>query len=1213
VFFNGSRNRVCLSAIWVLGLALLITSRHTPTPAADATGRPQKDQDAPELALREAVSREISGGDSQSYTLRLSQNQSFRLLITRGDLKVSVSLQDPAAQQLGEFSSQRYGPIRVTAVARVAGTYRLRVSSQEADGVKGNYSLLLEEVREATEQDREGAAATSAFYEAERLRARWTEDSTRAAIQKYGEALNGWRTAACRREAGEALERIGDAYFTLSEYDQARRYYEEMFASGRRVPDRLTQARALNNIGYVYSYTGEDRQALAHFQAALARLKGGRVATLADEEVRVKARALSNAGEVYYSRGELKRALALFGEALGLWTEAGDRWGQALARLNLGYAYGDSGETQKASEQFEQAQSLWRAVGDARGEALALSAVGGFHAFSGRKRRALETYQQALNLFRRMGDRQGEAVALNGLARTYEEINELQTALDNYSQALAIFQKNRSTQFEAATQYCVGNIYRWMQQPGPALERYKQSITLSREVGKQRIEAYAMVQVATIHASQKDPRRALAQYNRALSLYRRIGDRLGQAMVLNSIGDTYYAGADARQALNYYRRALPLYQASKDRSGEAATFYNIARATRGFEGPEAALVSIESAVEIIETLRTQIASPAFRSSYFSSVRKYYGLYIDLLMQMHKARPEAGFAAEAFLTSEKARARVLLETMAETEADLRQGIDPELLKRERSLQQLLSTKALYLSRLLSEGGKEGESEEVAREIRRLEVEYQDVQALIRERSPRYANVTQPQPLRLPDVQELLGKETLLLEYALGEERSYLWLVSSDGVTSAELPGRATLEKAANDFYNILRARAPVPGEGEDERQARVADADRKYRQSASELSRLLLGSVAERLGNKRLLIVPDGALQYVPFDALPIPPTAGLYGERAGADAAGDAGLRPPIIVEHEISNLPSASTLLAIRHEQGSAQPANGIVAVLADPVFEADDPRLKPAATQTAMALAGTGAKADSDDAPAGRGGIENAARLPFTAREAENILSLVPDGMGMIATGFDANLTTAKSPQLGRYEVVHFATHGVFDNEQPQMSGLLLSLVDESGNPENGFLHLHDIYSLHLPVKMVVLSGCDTALGKDVSGEGLVGLTHAFMYAGSKSVLASLWKVDDKATSELMGLFYNGLLKDGLPPAAALRAAKIAMWERQPSLPPYFWAAFILEGEFSQKIGGGSPAPTLLSKLTPLAFLVPALLFIGWGALRASRGRRRPSSPES
>jgi CHAT domain-containing protein/predicted negative regulator of RcsB-dependent stress response len=1202
--FKRHRGRVWPLVIWALTLTFLVASPHVLVNVVSSADTSPAEQ---ELAQQVPLAREIAGGTSQTYTLRLVAGQCFQLLVLRGDLKVSASLYDPQGQRLGEFSSNRYGALRITHVAQTAGLYRVRISSLEAAGEQGAYRLLLEEVRVATAQDRIIADANNAFYEAEKLRAAWTEPATRAAIQKYEGVLSGWQAANQSPEAIQALECLGDAYYTLGEYDQALRYYQAALALSRSRTDRAATARALNNIGYVYSYTGKDQQALSCFQAAFASLKKVRAAAFDAELRRIKARALCNIGEVYYSRGNLKQALTLFTEALDLWTEVGDRWGQALARLDSGHTIGDAGDTQKAAEQFEQALALWRSLGDVRGEALALSAMGGVHAFYGRKRQSLETYQQALKLFRRLGDRHGEAVALNGVARSYEEINELPTALDNYSQALALFQKNDSTEFEAVTEYCIGRIYRWLDQSDLARAHYQQSIRLSRKVGKQRIEAYALMDIATMQAAE-NTHNTLRQYEQILRLYRRIGDRRGQAQVLNCIGDIDYARRAGRLALKDYRRALPLYQTAKDSSGEADTFYNISRAARITENMRLALASTESAIKIIEALRVQIASPALRSSYFSSVRKYYGLYIDLLMQLHKEQPTAGFAAKAFQASESACARVLLETLTESEADLRQGVDPELLKRERALQQLLSAKALYQCQLLSNGSAEGEAGAVAREIRQLEAEYEDVQALIREQSPRYACVTQPQPPRLQDIQQELGDETLLLEYALGDERSYVWVVSSSNIVSAELGGRAALEQAAHDFYNILRARVPLLNETEEARATRVAEADSRYHQRATELSALLLGDIAGQLGKKRLLIVADGGLQYVPFEALPVPSAAEVANSRADAAEAGNSSVDlPPMVVEHEIVNLPSASLLVAIRHDQDHVRAPTGIVAVFADPVFETDDPRIKAPSAQAVKARTDSAAPSDTDELLSARGGIVHPARLPFTRREAAYILSLVPDGLGMMATGFDANLTRVRSPELSRYEIVHFATHGIFDDKQPALSGLLLSLVNEAGKPENGFLNLYDIYSLNLPVKLVVLSGCDTGLGKDVNGEGLVGLTHAFMYAGAKSVLASLWQVDDKATGELMRLFYTGLLRDGLPPAAALRAAKIAMWRRAPSQPPYYWAAFVFEGEYMQKISGVEYVQKPQHNSGLLLILVPALLLICWSGLRFSRQRRR------
>jgi CHAT domain-containing protein len=189
---------------------------------------------------------------------------------------------------------------------------------------------------------------------------------------------------------------------------------------------------------------------------------------------------------------------------------------------------------------------------------------------------------------------------------------------------------------------------------------------------------------------------------------------------------------------------------------------------------------------------------------------------------------------------------------------------------------------------------------------------------------------------------------------------------------------------------------------------------------------------------------------------------------------------------------------------------------------------------------------------------------RLPGTRREAAAITALVPTTERKQALDFEASRVTATSEELSQYRIIHFATHGLLNSQHPELSGIVLSLVDAQGKPQDGFLRLHEIYNLKLPAELVVLSACQTGLGKEIKGEGLVGLTRGFMYAGAARVMASLWKVDDRATAELMKQFYQGMVKDGLRPAAALRAAQVAMWKQQRWQEPYYWAAFVLQGEW-------------------------------------------------
>lgn len=262
-----------------------------------------------------------------------------------------------------------------------------------------------------------------------------------------------------------------------------------------------------------------------------------------------------------------------------------------------------------------------------------------------------------------------------------------------------------------------------------------------------------------------------------------------------------------------------------------------------------------------------------------------------------------------------------------------------------------------------------------------------------------------------------------------------------------------------------------------------------------------------------------------------------------------------MVVEHEIVHLPSASVLAVLRRESRGRTPPGKLVAVLADPVYERDDPRL---------ATSGAAGRSAEPDPGAGRDGSQGFPRLAATRQEAAAIVAAAPEGTTLRAIGFEASRATAMSPALAGYGIVHFATHGVLDNENPGRSGIVLSMFDARGQARDGFLRLRDIYGLDLPAEMVVLSACDTALGKQMKGEGLVGMVRGFMHAGAQRVVASLWKVDDEATEEMMRRFYLEMFENDRPPAAALRQAQVAAWEQRRWRPPFYWAAFMLQGEW-------------------------------------------------
>jgi CHAT domain-containing protein len=504
----------------------------------------------------------------------------------------------------------------------------------------------------------------------------------------------------------------------------------------------------------------------------------------------------------------------------------------------------------------------------------------------------------------------------------------------------------------------------------------------------------------------------------------------------------------------------------------------------------------------------------------------------------------------------------------------------VVERQRSVQEQLNAKAQLKMKFPGGPPSNEQAQNLAAEIQGLTTELQQIDAQIKQTSPRYAALTQPQPLTLKQIQTLvLDEDTLLLEYSLGKDRSYLWAVTPTSMTSFELPKRDEIEAAARQVYTLLtdskqwNAKTAARQRGLTREQAQTTHAP----DAAMRLSRMLLGPVTTQLGTKRLLIVADGALQYIPFGALPSP-TGSARSVNGNAATTGprqriDQAYRP-LLVDHEIISLPSASTIAVLRNEMKARKPADRTVAILADPVFESDDERVRQSPKGRVSATGNNSPSTKIRELPLGmeraakESGLKGAGlripRLPATRTEATQILSLVPVSESMGSFDFDASRQMATSGELSQYRYVHFATHGFLDSLHPELSGIVLSMVDEKGNQQDGFLRAHEIFNLKLPAELVVLSACQTGLGKEVKGEGLVSLTRGFMYAGAPRVVVSLWSVNDEATAELMARFYRGMLKDNLRPAAALRAAQVSLMNERAWSSPFYWAAFTMQGEW-------------------------------------------------
>lgn len=1091
------------------------------SPAASRAQRPVAQGDTRVLVPGRPSSGELAGGQAHVYRIAAGAGDFLVLDIAQHSVVPLVAVSDPAGRQIVATRGRN-----TSIVAGAGGRYRVEVRAEDKGAPPGRYEITVSPPRPASGRDVARAAGDARLGEGGLLVGQATAAAVRSGIEQLKSALALFRDAEHRPGEIAALLAIGQAYVRLGGQTRAaREHVDRALALARESGDRSSEAAALGALGSTYTALPDRR-----------------------------------------------RAIELFEQALALYEATHDARGQSATHSNIGVALGDLREYEKGLEHHARSLALALDINDRAQAGTTYNNRGVIYLRSGDLPRALESLEHALPLTRATGSLRTQMMVVNNMGIAYKELGDYARSLDFYAQSLALARRLGNASAEAQVLNNTGNIYKALGENLKALEHYHQALPIYRRVQNRDGEAAVLNNIGSAHGQMGDLRRAMEFHEQSRELRKAIGDRGRESSSLTQAGVALHGLGELDKAAEYLREALAIRRRLGEPLAEAETLLHIAAVERDRGNLGESRETIATALGITESMRARISDAGLRASYVARVQETYELYVDVLMRQHAEAPSAGHDAEALQAAERTRARVLLESLVEARSDIRQGVDASLLDREQSLLEELDDASERLSRAL--GGRPAGMEAARKELDRLTAEYRQVQAQIRDSSPRYAALTQPEPLSAARIQrEVLDEETVLLEFALGKTRSWLWAVTSQTVASIALPPRREIEAAARSWYLDVIARQPRARESAAAYSARVSAADRRIRAKAAGMSRMLLGGVAGQLHGpwrgKRLVIVAAGALEYLPFAALPIPPA----GE--GPDALPSTAAS--LIARHEIVEAPSASVLATLRREAANRQPARHAVAVVADPVFDRDDPRVAPLSRRRAdrpAASRGTAANSPATgssylttravQALADTRGSAALARLPFSRDEARAITALAGSDGTLSATDFRASRAAVLGEALADYRIVHFATHGLIDTERPELSGLILSLVNDRGLPQDGLLRLHDIFNMRLNADLVVLSACQTALGKEIRGEGLVGLTRGFMYAGAPRVVASLWQVSDLATAQLMRRFYAGMLRRGLSPAAALRAAQLEMAADRRWASPYYWAGFVLQGDW-------------------------------------------------
>ncbi len=872
-------------------------------------------------------------------------------------------------------------------------------------------------------------------------------------------------------------------------------------------------------------------------------------------------------GDIAYSHNEIQSSVESYLMAYEAFVLAHDLHSQAEVLLSLAYSYLSLSDYKLGLKKAEESYKVAQEINDVRAQTLARVAIGQMKFRVDSNREALDYFIQAESVFPKDVDLLERAILYNGIASIYQAYGTWPLSQTYRLKAFELYEKEGNSYAQLATLPSLGKASYRSGDKAAALIYFNKGLDLAEHLHDKLFPYVIFDELGEMYLLENDFDKAEAYLIRASKGLNQAGFRRSSIKTETKLGKLNLLKGKLQTARRHFENVLKFSRELRIRFSESDALYGLALVEDTENHPTSSLTDLSDSLRITESLYGEIANKKLQTSFLHSISDQYSLLIRLLV---KDRTESNGAITGLLASERSRARTMLESLISSDANFTADADPTIVQKETDLRGSLNAKSDTLTDLLSRNVEKTDTEKIGNEITDLENQLEEIKAELKQKSPIYSAIKDPEPFDVTGFQaNVLDDKSTLIEFSMGKEESYLWVVDTTAVDAYVLPSRDAIEERVERLRAILKSREIRPGESTEEYQKRITDGEAEYRVEAHALSDEILGQAADKIAGKRLIVVSDGKLQYFPLGSLPMP------------NAESD----DPILLTQEVVYEPSASALKLIKTIGASKTEPKKDLLVFADPVFSKDDDRLTGLdTTKTDLASAFLGLFRSGES-------IDKLPRLPASNEEAQAISNVVGASRSSVRSGFDANRDAVLNSDITDYKILHFATHGLMNETRPELSGILLSLFGRDGTKnDGGFIRLQDVYGMNLNADLVVLSACDTGVGKEVKGEGLMSLNNAFLQAGAKSVVSSLWKVDDDATKELMTGFYEGLANDNLTTSAALRQAQIKMYNDPRFHSPFYWASFTVEGDYSNppRLGGDFDKRLLFLGILPLLIAV-------------------------